>query len=320
MAPEMIKSENYTEKADVYSFGVCLWELYCRKVPYRELKMSSSALVVKVAKERLRPRVPDGMPEQWRTLLEQCWGSRPERRPSFAKILQVLATMKNDKKFLDHNPFNSKQNIVRDVTEETSQRKSMAENSWKIRSRAEVQIMEKLSGKDPISYNKTKGENRVRQSTPNSQALRTPPSNFSESYSLISGCDIPILKGIYKGNDVAVSVHNTGEEGASELTEEVWQLVQKRWDVRHPNLCLFMGCFVDGGEVSILAEFMDHGNLLQVLHDESLGISWDTMVEFLIDAASGLTCLHKQKQPIIHEVHTKKSCSFFFLFSFPDGL
>jgi serine/threonine protein kinase len=35
--------------------------------------------------------------------------------------------------------------------------------------------------------------------------------------------------------------------------------------------------------------------------DATLGVSWDTMVEFMIDAASGLTCLHKQKSPIIHE-------------------
>ena len=34
MAPEVIVSHKYTEKADVFSFGVLLWELATRKPPY----------------------------------------------------------------------------------------------------------------------------------------------------------------------------------------------------------------------------------------------------------------------------------------------
>lgn len=34
MAPEVITSHKYTEKADVFSFGVLLWELATRKPPY----------------------------------------------------------------------------------------------------------------------------------------------------------------------------------------------------------------------------------------------------------------------------------------------
>lgn len=34
MAPEVINSTTYTEKADVYSYGVILWEIYARAIPY----------------------------------------------------------------------------------------------------------------------------------------------------------------------------------------------------------------------------------------------------------------------------------------------
>jgi serine/threonine protein kinase len=36
MAPEVILGEKYTEKADVYSFGIILWEIMTRREPYED--------------------------------------------------------------------------------------------------------------------------------------------------------------------------------------------------------------------------------------------------------------------------------------------
>ena len=35
MAPEVISSNYYSEKADVFSFGIILWEIASREPPYR---------------------------------------------------------------------------------------------------------------------------------------------------------------------------------------------------------------------------------------------------------------------------------------------
>ena len=35
MAPEVIKSQKYTEKADVFSFGIILWEIASREPPFK---------------------------------------------------------------------------------------------------------------------------------------------------------------------------------------------------------------------------------------------------------------------------------------------
>ena len=35
MAPEVVRGHNYTEKADVYSFGINLWEIYTRNIHNR---------------------------------------------------------------------------------------------------------------------------------------------------------------------------------------------------------------------------------------------------------------------------------------------
>jgi len=34
MAPEILASQNYDEKVDVYSFGIVLWELLTRSAPF----------------------------------------------------------------------------------------------------------------------------------------------------------------------------------------------------------------------------------------------------------------------------------------------
>ncbi len=35
MAPEVINSNNYTVKADVFSYGIVLWEICSREPPYK---------------------------------------------------------------------------------------------------------------------------------------------------------------------------------------------------------------------------------------------------------------------------------------------
>ncbi|XP_011007524.1 PREDICTED: serine/threonine-protein kinase HT1-like isoform X2 [Populus euphratica] len=47
MAPEVLNGNPYNRKCDVYSFGICLWEIYCCDMPYPDLSFSevTSAVV-----------------------------------------------------------------------------------------------------------------------------------------------------------------------------------------------------------------------------------------------------------------------------------
>ena len=62
MAPEVILKDNYTEKADVYSFGIILWEFWSVEPPYKDIVAKDVANNVK--KDRTyRPKIPIPNPQ-----------------------------------------------------------------------------------------------------------------------------------------------------------------------------------------------------------------------------------------------------------------
>jgi len=88
MAPEVIGSNHYTEKADVYSFGVIMWELVSRKVPYQG--MNAAQVSVAVYTKGLRPDIPESTPRPFADLIQECWHQDPNLRPPFLSILERL--------------------------------------------------------------------------------------------------------------------------------------------------------------------------------------------------------------------------------------
>lgn len=93
-APEVIRMEHYTEKVDVYSFGIILWEIFTRDEPYEGREAMQIAFAV--AKENLRPTIPPGCPEEFAALMKSCWATKPEDRPSFDQIVETLSSMRKD--------------------------------------------------------------------------------------------------------------------------------------------------------------------------------------------------------------------------------
>ncbi|EFA81968.1 protein tyrosine kinase [Heterostelium album PN500] len=89
-APEVLRNQRYTEKADVYSFGIVMWECATRADPYHG--MPPFQVIFAVGREGLRPPVPKG-PKDFITLISDCWAENPEKRPSMEKILVRLEMM-----------------------------------------------------------------------------------------------------------------------------------------------------------------------------------------------------------------------------------
>ncbi|KAL3358995.1 hypothetical protein AABB24_015859 [Solanum stoloniferum] len=93
MAPELLNgsSNRVSEKVDVFSFGITMWEILTGEEPYAN--MHCGAIIGGILKNTLRPPMPERCDPEWRKLMEQCWSADPEARPSFTEIRNRLRSM-----------------------------------------------------------------------------------------------------------------------------------------------------------------------------------------------------------------------------------
>nr|XP_043627873.1 serine/threonine-protein kinase pakA-like [Erigeron canadensis] len=93
MAPELLNgsSSKVSEKVDVFSFGIVLWEILTGEEPYAN--MHYGAIIGGIVSNTLRPPIPKDCDGEWRRLMERCWAPNPMVRPSFTEITKQLRVM-----------------------------------------------------------------------------------------------------------------------------------------------------------------------------------------------------------------------------------
>ncbi|XP_048048754.1 mitogen-activated protein kinase kinase kinase 20 isoform X3 [Megalobrama amblycephala] len=94
MAPEVIQSFPVSETCDTYSYGVVLWEMLTREIPFKGLEGLQVAWLVVEKNERLT--IPSCCPASFACLMRSCWVTEPKDRPVFKDILSTLESMWND--------------------------------------------------------------------------------------------------------------------------------------------------------------------------------------------------------------------------------
>ena len=94
MAPEVIRHERYSKKADVFSFGMILFELLTHQLPFADQPALQAAVAVALA--AARPPLPDRCPPALARLVSLCWASESSERPSFTYVADALVTIRAD--------------------------------------------------------------------------------------------------------------------------------------------------------------------------------------------------------------------------------
>lgn len=114
----------------------------------------------------------------------------------------------------------------------------------------------------------------------------------------VSVCFRGVLKrGKGKKRLVAVKRLRAGSTYGAEVRESFVKELRALCKVRHRNLVKLEGYCVDEGEVALVMEYMEGGNLGECLQT----MSWEERVSVAADVAEGLTYLHHEcVQPIIH--------------------
>lgn len=90
MAPEVLHGRAYDSKADIYSLGIMLWEMWYGKRAFLDMEMVITLLEQfrKLLDDGCRPEHLEGCkkpPIRWENVVTQCWAGNPQSRPTAAE-------------------------------------------------------------------------------------------------------------------------------------------------------------------------------------------------------------------------------------------
>src|SRR5581483_7383321 len=88
MAPEILRGKEYTQKSDMYSFGIIMNEIISIVPPFNDVPHDEHlALDICCGK---RPKMRVETPEFLKKLIQKCWDANPENRSTPEEVYETL--------------------------------------------------------------------------------------------------------------------------------------------------------------------------------------------------------------------------------------
>jgi hypothetical protein len=72
----------------VWSFGVTLWEVMARSLPFNDMDIYAAAQLI--VNQQLRCPLSPTWPPRWNALLSAIWDVNPDTRPGFVEVAALL--------------------------------------------------------------------------------------------------------------------------------------------------------------------------------------------------------------------------------------
>ena len=124
MAPEVLKGEPYTQKSDIYSLGIIMYEVLTCLLPYAKQAHDTNLALMII--QGTKPQFPDQVkyPQLLVDLIKQCWDSEPNNRPTAREISGIIGEW-----FDEYGNLKEKTELYHQVREAEAFNKTLP---WKI--------------------------------------------------------------------------------------------------------------------------------------------------------------------------------------------
>src|SRR5438045_2874798 len=94
IAPEILRGQNYTKAADIYSFGIIMYEVISGLPPYHDVSHDKN-LAMKICLG-FRPRFNIKVPQLIVHLIKRCLDAKPLNRPTAKELERILSPWWSD--------------------------------------------------------------------------------------------------------------------------------------------------------------------------------------------------------------------------------
>src|SRR5438128_3951756 len=89
IAPEVLHSHKFTQKSDIYSFGIIMYQIADGEPPFRNWLSDDNLLTMRIC-NGLRPEMPDSAPDEYKKLAERCCDADPNSRPDGEELCDII--------------------------------------------------------------------------------------------------------------------------------------------------------------------------------------------------------------------------------------
>jgi serine/threonine protein kinase len=96
IAPEVLRRQDYTQKADIYALGIIINEVFTGERPFHNVFSDKLNLMLDICNSNKRPDIHKNTPKSLVQLLNKCWDATPKNRPTADEIIQELNHFETD--------------------------------------------------------------------------------------------------------------------------------------------------------------------------------------------------------------------------------